>query len=68
MMVIDGEKDLAHMKSSGVQWDLAEKVVAMLKPFEVETTVLSMKQNSSLSYIYPVHFGCVNQQPEGEGR
>ena len=50
-----------ELKLSGTQWDLAKEVVGVLKPLQTATTVLSMDTNPSLSCVYPVVHGLVNQ-------
>ena len=61
MAVLDGEKDTLRLKLSGTQWDLAKEVVGVLKPLQMATTVLCMDTNPSLSCVYPVVHGLVNQ-------
>ena len=51
------------------QWTLAEELIKVLEPFEVATTFLRYKENSSLSSTLPVLFGLIDglkETPEKE--
>lgn len=53
------KRDDRYLELRTDQWDMAKELIATLKPFEVATTFLSYKENTTISVILPVSFSLV---------
>ena len=62
---ITAPHDYKRLKLSGMQWDLAEEMLKVLKPLQV-ATALCEERSASISAVYPIVAGLLAHMADSD--